>query len=115
MADVHDRFRVYASGNGSGALVERNIRRAIERFPTLMVNAVYRPDTVERIPDSKATMVIRYFDVLSLTHFWGRSQKGNSVMQRTTSRSWFGRVLQRVAEWCRRRDPSALHAIEQIR
>jgi hypothetical protein len=55
------------------------------------------------------------FDVLSLTHFWGRCQKGNSVMQRTTSRSRFGRGLQRVAEWCRRRDPSALHAIEQIR
>lgn len=42
------------------------------------------------------------FDVLGFTHFWGRSQKGNWVVQRKTSRSRFGRALQRVAEWCRR-------------
>jgi RNA-directed DNA polymerase len=42
------------------------------------------------------------FDMLGFTHFWGRSQKGNSVVQRKTSRGRFGRALQRVAEWCRR-------------
>jgi group II intron reverse transcriptase/maturase len=42
------------------------------------------------------------FDVLGFTHFWGRSRKGNPVVQRKTSRSRFGRALQRVAEWCRR-------------
>lgn len=42
------------------------------------------------------------FDVLGFTHFWGRSRKGNWVVQRKTSRSRFGRALQRVAEWCRR-------------
>lgn len=42
------------------------------------------------------------FDMLGFTHFWGRSQKGNSVVQRKTSRSRFGRALQRVAEWSRR-------------
>jgi len=41
------------------------------------------------------------FDVLGFTHFWGRSRKGNPVVQRKTSRSRFGRALQRVAEWCR--------------
>jgi group II intron reverse transcriptase/maturase len=42
------------------------------------------------------------FDVLGFTHFWGRSRKGNPVVQRKTSRSRFGRALQRVAEWCRK-------------
>ena len=42
------------------------------------------------------------FDVLGFTHFWGLSQKGNWVVQRKTSRSRFGRALQRVAEWCRK-------------
>lgn len=42
------------------------------------------------------------FDVLGFTHFWGRSQKGNWVVQRKTSRSRFGRALRRVAEWCRK-------------
>jgi RNA-directed DNA polymerase len=41
------------------------------------------------------------FDMLGFTHFWGCSRKGNSVVQRKTSRSRFGRALQRVAEWCR--------------
>lgn len=42
------------------------------------------------------------FDVLGFTHFWGLSQKGNWVVQRKTSRSRFGRALQRITEWCRR-------------
>jgi RNA-directed DNA polymerase len=42
------------------------------------------------------------FDMLGFTHFWGHSRKGNWVVQRKTSRSRFGRALQRVAEWCRR-------------
>jgi group II intron reverse transcriptase/maturase len=42
------------------------------------------------------------FDLLSFTHFWGRSLKGNWVVQRRTSSSRFGRALKRVAEWCRR-------------
>jgi group II intron reverse transcriptase/maturase len=42
------------------------------------------------------------FDLLGFTHYWGRSLKGNWVVQRKTSRSRFGRALQRVAEWCRR-------------
>lgn len=40
-------------------------------------------------------------DMLGFTHFWGRSRKGNWVVQRKTSRSRFGRALQRVTEWCR--------------
>lgn len=63
--DVHDRSRVYASGKGSGALVERNIRRALERFPNLMVNAVYRPDTVARLPE-----VVRWLAGLGVTQIY---------------------------------------------
>jgi RNA-directed DNA polymerase len=49
------------------------------------------------------------FDMLGLTHFWGRSQKGNWVVQRKTSRSRFGRALQRVAEWCRKARHLPMH------
>jgi group II intron reverse transcriptase/maturase len=42
------------------------------------------------------------FDMLGFTHFWGRSRNGWWVVQRKTSRSRFGRALQRVADWCRR-------------
>jgi RNA-directed DNA polymerase len=49
------------------------------------------------------------FDVLGFTHFWGRSRKGNLVVQRKTARSRFGRALQRVAEWCRKGRHLSVH------
>jgi group II intron reverse transcriptase/maturase len=42
------------------------------------------------------------FDSLGFTHFWGRSRKGNWVVQRKTASSRFGRALKRVADWCRK-------------
>lgn len=42
------------------------------------------------------------FDLLGFTHFWAKSRKGNLAVQRKTSRTRFGRALQRVADWCRR-------------
>jgi group II intron reverse transcriptase/maturase len=43
----------------------------------------------------------RSLEFLGFTHFWGRSLKGKSVVQRKTARGRFGRALARVAEWCR--------------
>lgn len=41
------------------------------------------------------------FDLLGFNHHWGRSRKGNWVVQRTTMRSRFTRALVAVREWCR--------------
>src|SRR6185503_4731471 len=41
------------------------------------------------------------FDALGFTHYWGRSRKGNWVVQRKTASRRFGRALKRVVEWCR--------------
>jgi RNA-directed DNA polymerase len=41
------------------------------------------------------------FDFLGFAHFWGRSRKGNWVVQRKTAKSRFGRALERIAAWCR--------------
>jgi RNA-directed DNA polymerase len=42
------------------------------------------------------------FDLLGFTHFWGRSQKGNWVVQRKTAKDRFKRTLQRISMWCSR-------------
>lgn len=42
------------------------------------------------------------FDLLGLTHFWGRSRKGNWVVKRRTAKSRFSRTLQRISLWCKR-------------
>ena len=49
------------------------------------------------------------FDVLGFTHFWGRSRKGNWIVQRKTSASRFGRALKRVADWCKKWRHLAVH------
>jgi uncharacterized protein len=49
---VQNRFRHYANGEGSAALVERNIRRALARMPMTAVNAVYSPETLPFLAES---------------------------------------------------------------
>jgi group II intron reverse transcriptase/maturase len=41
------------------------------------------------------------FDLLGFTHHWGRSHKGNWVVQRQTASSRFSRVVRTIAQWCR--------------
>jgi group II intron reverse transcriptase/maturase len=41
------------------------------------------------------------FDLLGFTHFWGRSRKGNWVVQRKTAKGRFTRSLRAIDRWCR--------------
>jgi group II intron reverse transcriptase/maturase len=41
------------------------------------------------------------FDLLGFTHHWGRSLKGQWIIQRKTASSRLSRALQRLWEWCR--------------
>jgi RNA-directed DNA polymerase len=41
------------------------------------------------------------FDLLGFTHYWGRSRKGNWVIQRKTTTSRFSRARHRISTWCR--------------
>jgi RNA-directed DNA polymerase len=42
------------------------------------------------------------FDLLGFTHYWGRSLKGNWVIQRKTAKSRFARAVSNINEWCRK-------------
>ncbi len=42
------------------------------------------------------------FDLLGLTHYWGRSRRGSWVVKRKTSSSRMERGLQAITQWCRR-------------
>ncbi len=52
--DVHDRFRRFANGRGSADLVETNAHAALAAFGCVPVNAVYRPETFRRLPETVA-------------------------------------------------------------
>ena len=42
------------------------------------------------------------FDFLGFTHYWGRSRRGNRVVQRKTATKRLSRALGSLREWCRR-------------
>lgn len=42
----------------------------------------------------------RSFDLLGLTHYWARSQRGHWVVKRKTAGDRFERAVKRVSEWC---------------
>lgn len=43
----------------------------------------------------------RSFDLLGLTHYWGRSKKRKWVVQRQTMKSRFTRAVRAISQWCR--------------
>ncbi len=63
--DVHDMFRQYPGGKGSSKKVENTIRNALDSLPNVMVNAVYRPETIHALPKT-----IDYFSELGVKQIY---------------------------------------------
>lgn len=97
----------YADDAVLGFSNEQDARRVMNVLPkrfgkyglTLHPKKTRLVDFRRRPPDGGAPGT---FDLLGFTHFWGRSRKGNRVVQRKTASSRFSRALERVSEWCRR-------------
>jgi uncharacterized protein len=51
---VHDRNRIYRDGSATFADVIRNLRVALDRLPSVQVNAVYGPETLAYLPETAA-------------------------------------------------------------
>jgi RNA-directed DNA polymerase len=60
-----------------------------------------RPRLAKRPTGIRCSDGLVNFDFLGFTHFWGRSRKGNWVVQRQTSKDRFSRALRRVSAYCR--------------
>jgi len=88
--DEHDAQRVLK------ALYGRVARFGLALHPekTRLVNF--------RHPDRQSGGKPGTFDLLGFTHFWGRSRKGNWVVQRKTAASRFRRTIKRIGEWCQK-------------
>jgi RNA-directed DNA polymerase len=52
-------------------------------------------------PSGPGTAASGTFDLLGFTHYWGKSLKGNWVVQRKTASSRMSRALGRIRQWCR--------------
>ncbi len=49
--DIQDAMRVFADGNKTSEVVEKNLNLALKYFPLLPVNAVYSPDNINHLPE----------------------------------------------------------------
>ena len=60
----------------------------------------FRPKRTEGAhhPDTGGTT----FDFLGLTHVWGRSRQGRSMVRQITAKGRFARALAVVSDWCRK-------------
>lgn len=64
-ADVHDKHRRFPDGRGTSKAVEGGIQTALSVLERVPVNAVYRPDTMEYLPE-----VIDYFSSLGVRQIY---------------------------------------------
>lgn len=60
-AFVQDSFRRFPDGKPTHAIVEHTIRQAVDALPSVLVNSVYRPETLEHLPD-----VVEFFSSLGI-------------------------------------------------
>ena len=63
--DVQNRFRRTAEGHGVAGVVEGTLTEVVRRMPLPMVNAVYRPETLDALPRT-----VRYFSELGLRRIY---------------------------------------------
>jgi uncharacterized protein len=63
--EIQDAYRPFRNGKKSSAIIERNIRKILEHFKGVPVNAVYQPQTVHLLPK-----VIEYFSSIGLRNIY---------------------------------------------
>jgi group II intron reverse transcriptase/maturase len=104
----------YADDFVMGFACEEDARRVLEVLPKRFgkYGLTIHPDKTRLVPFGAPERTGRAtpspggrpgtFDFLGFTHYWGRSRKGNAVVQRKTSARRFCRAVRTIAEWCRR-------------
>ena len=103
----------YADDFVMGFACERDARRVLEVLPKRFgkYGLTLHPDKTGRVAflpppsppgGSGEGSSPGTFDLLGFTHYWGRSRRGQWVVQRRTATSRLRRALQKIATWCRR-------------
>jgi RNA-directed DNA polymerase len=103
----------YADDFVIGFTCEDDARRVLEVLPKRFAKygLTIHPDKTRLVPFIPAASAAGdaappepapgTFDFLGFTHHWGRSRKGNWVVQRRTAANRFHRAIKKIADWCR--------------
>lgn len=106
---VHNRFRRYRNGKDTSARVERTIREALAAFSSVMVNAVYRPETVAALPET-----VRYFSQLGVRQIYLSPDYSArwTVDETRQLDTVYGQIGDRYMNYYRRGDPHFISLID---
>jgi group II intron reverse transcriptase/maturase len=94
-----DDFIIVFSNKADAHRVREELPKRFERFGLAIQEAktrlvdFSRPGGKGKEPES--------FDLLGFTHYWGKSRKGNWVVQRKTAKKKFKQAVRRVYRWCK--------------
>lgn len=102
----------YADDFVIGFTGEEDARRVLEVLPKRFAKygLTLHPDKTRLVPFARpsqrpdsggAPPRPGTFDLLGFTHYWGRSRRGDWVVQRRTAADRFSRVVKKIAQWCR--------------
>jgi len=105
----------YADDLVMGFACESDARRVLEVLPRRFskYGLTIHPDKTRLVPFVRPPRGVTgnattpgsgpgTFDFLGFTHYWGRSRKGNWVVQRQTATLRLHRAIKTIAAWCRR-------------
>lgn len=106
---VHDRFRIFADGRGSGERVEAAVRRAMEVLGPFPVNAVFHPQTLERLPE-----VVGYLAGLGVRHIYLNPDFSAPWTAADAARlpAVFARLAELYVDFYRRGDPRFISVVD---
>jgi uncharacterized protein len=106
---VQDRFRRYADGRGSSEAVLRTIVMATELLPLVLVNAVYRPETLEELSET-----VDFLSRLGLRQIYLNPDVSAAWKQQDADKlpEVYGRIGRQFADYYRKNDPHFISLID---
>lgn len=106
---VQDRFRHTAAGRESSLLVARTLVAALEALPTVLVNAVYRPETFHHLPES-----LEYLSGLGARQIFVNADYGAPWTRREAEALpvVYRAVADRYIDWYLKDDPHFISLID---
>lgn len=107
--EVQNAYRVFADGSKSDEVVSENIKKALDEFPFVMVNAVYTPRTYKLLPES-----VEYLYALGLRKIYINADYSSewSAQDCMQINSVFDKLADMYIGWHDKNDPAFLSPID---
>ena len=107
---VQDKHRLFPNGTGSSALVEANLKSALEQLPAVLVNIVYGPDTHASLPASISYLASLGLKQLILNADYSAAWSANDISE---LKETYMRIADLYLEYYRIESPMFISLIDE--